>query len=207
VARPDAIEFFGGSEDGDDSYLDPMVRLVTNQPGKELGVAYATAPELFRLYRAGRDRLQLEPTNAVLRSAVEKLRDGVLPGVLPGGARPEISPEKFFNAIQDRHKVRVTYGRAWQPGVIERVVEPYRLIRTRRGWELDAGPSHAGGGIRTYLLNGIESYDVFGECFELPADVDELVRRNRRLEVVELVLPHDSRWAVDKYAEKVRGSP
>jgi hypothetical protein len=56
VARPDAIEFFGGSEDGDDCYPDPMVRLVTNEPGKELGVAYATAPELFRLYRAGRGR-------------------------------------------------------------------------------------------------------------------------------------------------------
>jgi proteasome accessory factor C len=203
VARPAVIEFFGGSEDVDSEHPEPMVRLVTNQPGKELGVAYAPAPELLSLYRAGGDRLQLEPQNAVLDSAVQKLRDGLLPGVQPGGYRPEVSPAEFFTAIQDHHKVRVTYARAWQPGVIERVVDPYRLIRTRRGWELDVGPPDEQGRIRTFLLNGVQTHEVLDESFDPPHDVHDLVRRHRKQLSVELVVPHDSRWAVDKYAEKV----
>ena len=203
VARPDVIEFFGGSEDADSGYPEPMVRLVTNQPGKELGVAYASAPELLSLYRAGRDRLQLEPENAVLEIAVQKLRDGLLPGVQPGGYRPEVPPAEFYTAIQDHHKVRVTYARAWRPGVIERVVDPYRLTRTRRGWELDAGPPDEQGRIRTFLLNGVQDHEVLDESFNPPHDVDEMVRGHRKQESVELVMPHDARWAVDKYAEIV----
>ena len=60
-----------------------MVRLQAPEPGRELGVAYLSVTELARLYRAGRDRLELEPENETLRSAVNKLRAGLLPGVTP----------------------------------------------------------------------------------------------------------------------------
>ena len=201
VARPDVIEFIGGT--GHDGADTERVRLVTNEPGREVGVAYVSAPELFRLYRAGRDRLHLEPGNAVLDSAVQKLRDGLLPGVQPGGAGPDLLPAELHTAIQDHRRVRVTYARAWSPGVTTRVVDPYRLIRTRRGWELDAGPPDEHGFIRTFLLHGVQDHEVLNEPFDPPHEVEDMVRRHRKQQAVELVMPHDSRWAVDKYAEQV----
>ena len=134
---------------------------------------------------------------------VEKLREGILPGVQPGTVRPGDRYGEFHRAIHEHHKVRITYARAWEPGIIERVVEPYRLIRTRRGWELDAGPPDENGRIRTFLLNGVQAHAVLDESFDPPLDVQDLVRRHRKQVSVELVMPHDSRWAVDKYAEKV----
>ena len=83
VFRPEVIEFYGGSDDDDQGHGAPMVRLVSNEPGKELGIAYASVPELARLYRAGADRLQLEPDNAALATAVQKLADGLLPKFVP----------------------------------------------------------------------------------------------------------------------------
>jgi hypothetical protein len=203
VARPDVIEFFGGTEDVQSGHAQPMVRLVTNEPGRELGVAYASAPELFRLYRAGRDRLQFEPGNAVLRSAVEKLRDGMLPGVEAGRSVFGPLPAELHNAVIGRHRVRISYARAWRPGILDRVIDPYRLQRTRRGWEVDAGPVDESGAIRTYLMTGIQHHEVLEETFETPPDVDQILQQHRLQQVVELVVPHASRWAVDKYAEKV----
>jgi hypothetical protein len=59
VYRPEVIEFYGRPDPDDDDDADrgrgsPMVRLVSNEPGKELGIAYASVPELARLYRAVR---------------------------------------------------------------------------------------------------------------------------------------------------------
>jgi predicted DNA-binding transcriptional regulator YafY len=204
VFRPEVIEFFGGSEDDDPTTTAPMVRLVAPSPGEELGVAYVSVSELARLYRAGRDQLILEPENAVLASAVDKLHHSLLPGVGAGRTVGTAPPHDVTKAIRKHRRMRVAYARAWKPGVRERVIEPYRLIRTRRGWELDAGPTEADGDIRTYLLSGIQEYGVLAETFEPPADVEAVIRRHRHLSVVELVVAHDFRWAVDKYAEDVR---
>ena len=83
------------------------------------------------------------------------------------------------------------------------MIEPYRLIHTRRGWEIDAGPVHADGELRTLLLDRIQSYTVLEETFEPPADLDRLLARQRTLFPVELVVPHETRWSVEKYAERV----
>ena len=85
----------------------------------------------------------------------------------------------------------------------ESVIEPYRLIHTRRGWEIDAGPVHTDDELRTLLLDRIQSYTVLDETFELPADLDQLLARRRTLFPVELVVPHETRWSVEKYAERV----
>lgn len=225
VYRPEVIEFYGGSDtavdgdgDGDNGDRDdrghgsPMVRLVSNEPGKELGIAYASVPELARLYRAGSDRLQLEPDNAALAAAVQKLADGLLPKFVsstrsnaPSSAASNAMarPPEFHRAEVERRKVKISYSRAWYPGVAERVIEPYAMVRTRRGWEVDAGPVDDHGRLRTYLLTGVQSFEVLAETFERPVDVDALLRAQRRTTTVELAVPYDSRWAVDKYAEVV----
>jgi len=82
------------------------------------------------------------------------------------------------------------------------VIEPYRLIRTRRGWEIDAGPPDAEGKLRTYLLDRIRSYQVLEEAFEPPAGLVEMLQRQRTTAPVELVVPHEARWSVEKYAER-----
>ena len=204
VFRPEVIEFYGGSDDDDQGHGAPMVRLVSNEPGKELGIAYASVPELARLYRAGADRLQLEPDNAALATAVQKLADGLLPKFVPSAPLSGVTrtPE-FHRAVVDRRKIKIVYSRAWYPGVAERVIEPYAMVRTRRGWEVDAGPVDDQGRLRTYLLTGVQSFEVLEDVFDRPESVDALLLAQRRTTVVELVVPYDSRWAVDKYAESV----
>jgi len=97
--------------------------------------------------------------------------------------------------------VRITYVRQWSPGSSERVIEPYRLVRTRRGWEVDAGPPADVAAVRTYLVSGIVGHDVLDESFEPPADVDALLAGNRTAQAVDLVVPQSSRWAVERFAE------
>ena len=160
--------------------------------------------DLARLYRAGRDRLELEPENETLRSAVDKLRAGLLPGVTPSVRGPlEPPPSDFEVARRQRRRVAVVYAGAWHLGDRERVIEPYRLIHTRRGWEIDAGPVYADGELHTLLLDRIQSYTVLDQTFELPADLDQLLARQRTLFPVEMIVPHETRWSVEKYAERV----
>ncbi|HET9649978.1 MAG TPA: WYL domain-containing protein [Microlunatus sp.] len=202
VGRPPAIEFVTGATDDDPGHAH-VVRLVAPNPGRELGVAYLSVAELARLYRAGTERLEMEPGNEVLGSAVEKLRAGLLPGVTPSpGPPPEPAPADFEIARRDRHKIKISYARAWHPGVAERLIEPYRLIRTRRGWELDAGPPDTYNLIRTYLLDRIITYQMLEETFTPPSGLADLLHRQRSTTPVELAIPHEARWSVERYAER-----
>jgi proteasome accessory factor C len=83
------------------------------------------------------------------------------------------------------------------------VVEPYRLVSTRRGWELDAGPLDGSGRPRTFLLSGIRSAQVLDEPYDLPAGVDEAIEANRQEVAVELVLPQEARWVAARFAERL----
>jgi len=204
VGRPPAIEFVTGAAEDDDFEHASMVRLQAPEPGRELGVAYMSVTELVRLYRAGRDRLELEPENETLRSATNKLRAGLLPGVTPSVRGPlEPPPADFEVARRKRRRVAIVYAGAWHSSDGDRVIEPYRLIHTRRGWEVDAGPVHTDGGLGTFLLDRIQSYTVLDQTFEPPADLDQLLTRQRTLFPVELEVPHETRWSVEKYAERV----
>lgn len=205
VGRPPAIEFVtAAGEDDDDLGQASMVRLQAPEPGRDLGVAYLSVTELARLYRAGRDRLELEPGNETLRSAVNKLRAGLLPGVTPSVRGPLAPPPSDFEmARRQQRRVAIVYERTWHPGDRERIIEPYRLIHTRRGWEIDAGPIHADGALRTFLLDRVQSYTVLDQTFESPADLDRLLAQQRTLSPVELIVPHETRWSVEKYADRV----
>ncbi|HEX6937645.1 MAG TPA: WYL domain-containing protein [Actinomycetes bacterium] len=200
------VEFF--APDADDEEVDPAtaqwVRVVARDPEQELGVDHLSAEQLGRLFEAGADLLALEPENATLRSALEAFQSALWPVDGPAGTEwKATTAQQLHKAVQERRRVRISYVRQWHPGAGERVIEPYRLVRTRRGWEVDAGPADEVAAVRTFLVSGISTCEVLDETFQLPADVDELLTTQRTPVTVELVVPQDRRWAVDRYSEAV----
>ena len=209
------VEFFApGAEPGDDSddsddsdhvaAETSWVRVLTADPEHELGVDHLTAGQLAALYEAGVDLLALEPDNAVLRAAVEAFESALAPADKPLAAQWGAgTAQALHRAAEEHRRVRITYVRQWRPGRSERVIEPYRLVRTRRGWEVDAGPADETAVVRTYLVSGIVDHEVLDETFVPPADLDGRLARNRAAQSVELVAPQESRWAVERFAESV----
>jgi len=200
------VEFYapGAEDDEVDPRTAQWVRVVSPDPEQELGVDHLGAEQLGRLFAAGNDLLALEPDNDVLRSALDAFRDALLPA--DGDSAPEwraATAQSLYRAAQQHRRVRITYARQWRPGAGERVIEPYRVVRTRRGWEVDAGPADDVARVRTYLVSGISSCVLLEETFEPPADLDHLLVVQRAPVSVELVVPQDRRWAVDRYAEAV----
>ena len=98
---------------------------------------------------------------------------------------------------------QVVYSRAWSQGVATRTIEPYRLVQTRRGWEVDAGPPEADGALRTFLLSNIRAAEVLDDTFDLPADLSVKLAAQRPTTSVRVSLPHDARWAADFFTEDV----
>jgi proteasome accessory factor C len=197
------LEFTGPGGEEADSADAVHVRLTSNSPLTELGLEYVGADLLGPLYRAATDLLALEPDNDVLRQAVARLTETLMAGV--DGTRPfggELAAE-LRRAARERRQVRIVYARAWRPGVGERVIEPYRVVSTRRGFEVDAGPVDEAGDIRTFLVSGIRSLQVLEETFQRPPDVDALVARAREVTTVRLVVPREAAWVVDRFSEGV----
>jgi proteasome accessory factor C len=200
------VEFF--APDADDEEVDPAtaqwVRVVTRDPEQELGVDHLSAEQLGRLYEAGADLLALEPGNETLRAALDAFQAALWPVDGPAGSEWKASTAQVLHqAVQGRRRVSISYVRQWHPGVRDRVIEPYRLVRTRRGWEVDAGPADEVAPVRTYLVSGIQACAVLDGTYEPPADLDDLLAAQREPVAVELVVPQDRRWAVDRYAESV----
>lgn len=202
------VEFFSpGGDAGDEQDVSAetsWVRVLTADPEHELGVDHLTAGQLAALYEAGVDLLALEPGNDVLRGAVEAFESALEPADKPLASQWGAGTAQVLHrAAEEHHRVRITYVRQWSPGASSRVVEPYRLVRTRRGWEVDAGPADDVTPVRTYLVSGIIDHEVLDETFEPPADLDALLAGNRAFETVELVVPQSARWAVERFAESV----
>lgn len=196
--------------DADGADVEPAVAEFVSaspRPTEEIGADYVTVGELARIYRAGQDLLAVEPLNAALEGALNALTATVLAGL--GSSRSTWLAglaASVGDALRSRRRMELTYARAWQPGVRTHVVEPYRLVRTRRGWELDAGfveDDVFDGRVGTFLLSGVRTATVLDATFDRPAHVDELIAANRRTTVVDLVAPQDSRWVVDRFSESV----
>ncbi|HYI59790.1 MAG TPA: WYL domain-containing protein [Microlunatus sp.] len=204
VARPDVLEFLAEDpEDDGDASTATMVRLGVSDPGAELGVSRIRLADLARLYELATDAVALHPDDEVLASAVRKLHDGVLPGFRLIEAEPWSELAELRAAIKDRCLIKITYARAWEPAIGEEVIAPYGVLRTHRGWELDAAPGDERSALRTYLLSNVRALEVLSETFEMPADLTELIRKHRREQIVIMEMPPAARWAVDKYSERV----
>jgi predicted DNA-binding transcriptional regulator YafY len=204
LLRSPVLEFLGPDGSERDPAEAERVRLVDERPTDELGIAYVSAAELARVYESGQQLLSLEPGNTVLRGALLALESTALQGLETGtGAEQDDVAGRLRSAIDARRLVRISYARAWHPGVAERVVEPYRLLSTRRGWELDAGPLDASGRPRSYLLSGIRAAQALDESYDPPADLDEALEANRQEVAVEIVLPQEARWVAARFAERL----
>jgi proteasome accessory factor C len=226
LSRPSVLEFLG--PDGDDD-VDPndaeVVRVVDERPGDELGVEYLNAAELGLIYSAAKALRDLDHDDKDLRDAIDVLTETMLGTTLEpsssavepnssvvepletletSGRRPWNAPlEPLEEAIESHRRARIVYSRAWSEGVNERVIEPYLLVKTRRGWEVDAGPPDDHGRIRTFLLPHIRECEVLDETFEPPADLDALLTEQRSTTRVRVRISHAARWAADFYAERV----
>lgn len=201
--RPSSIEFVGPGGDVADAADATVVRLVSNDPLSELGVELLDAEDLGLLYRAAWEVAQIEPDNEVLRRTVTRLGETLVP---TAGDRPVAGSDTAAAlrvAIRDRRLVEIVYARTWAPGVSRRVVAPYRMTSTRRGYELDGAAMDRGGALRTFLVSGIRELHTLDETFDLPDDVDEAIAATRRTTAVRLVVPVDRIWAIDRFSEKV----
>lgn len=200
LTRPDVLEFISAEGEDEDPNTAAVVKVV-GAPA-DLGVEHLDAGDLALVYTAATSLLEVEPDNAELAEAVEAIAGTLYgePDRLPEDEQRFLEP--LQRATRERHRVRLVYSRAWHAGLTERVVEPYRLVQTRRGWEVDAGPE-----MRTYLLSHLRSVepasDAGPETFEPPADLDARLHAQRETTTVRVELPHDARWAADMYAEQV----
>jgi predicted DNA-binding transcriptional regulator YafY len=203
--RPPVLEFLGPDGDGD---IDPrdaeVVRAVNDRPTEELGVEYVDASELALVHTAAVALHDVEPDDD-LAAAIDALTETMVGS--PGG-QPELAAwneplRPLQEAQRHRRAVRIVYSRTWQHGISTRVIHPYRLVQTRRGWEVDAGPPDSAGRIRTFLLSGIRDVESLEQTFEPPDDLAAMLDAQRATSPVRMVLPHGSRWAADMYAETV----
>lgn len=201
--RQSSIEFVGPDGDVTDAVDATVVRLVTHDPLSELGVELLDPQDLGLLYRAAWEVAQTEPGNEVLRRAVARLGETLVP---TAGDRPvtgSATAAALRSAIRDHRRVAIVYARTWAPGVIRRVVQPYRVTSTRRGYELDGASAHRPWDLRTFLVSGIRELQVLEEPFEPPEGIDVVIAQHRRTTAVQLVVPADRMWAIERFSERV----
>lgn len=171
--------------------------------GRDLGLAHVDAGTLGPLLAAADQLRTLEPGNLPLASAVDTLRSRLLTGVTGHAAYRARTAAVFQHAAADRRAVRITYSGTWTERVTTRTVHPYRVVSTRRGYEVDAGPLDSQGRPRTYLLTGVRDFAVLDETFDIPDQAAGAVAANRSLTPVTGVAPHRAMWAVRNWAERV----
>ena len=195
------------NSDDDDIYVDAAeaeaVRLYGPDPRR--GVGGLSVSELGAVWEAAEDLAHVEPGNEALARVVAELRSRWLPGVTDVW-RPSFAGrfvQELSDAIAQHRSVWIRYERLWQPGVIERVIEPYELVRTHRGFEVDAGPVDEHGSIRSYVVDEIRDLQLTDDTFVPPADVTELCRQHRATTTVTVVVPRDREWTAEYLAEDV----
>ncbi|HWJ67549.1 MAG TPA: WYL domain-containing protein [Nocardioides sp.] len=209
LTRPDVLEFLGPDGRTEDPGTAGVVRLSADGP-IDLGVEYVDAGELGLVYTAALALLDTEPDNVELGEAIDVLAETMF-GERSSDDAPAVPAARSWNRLlpelrrarDEQRRVRIVYSRAWDPGVSERDIEPYQLVQTRRGWEVDAGPPDADGRLRTFLLSNIRSADVLEDAFELPDDLGDRLVAQRATTTVKVVLPQGARWVADFYAERV----
>lgn len=204
IFRKSVIELVHPEDGADSSVGSTVVRLVGDgSPG--LGAEHLSPGDLALIYTAGVALLETEPSDTHLAEALtviaETMHGEPGPEQHVGTWNQHLPP--LQDAVESGRKVRIVYSRAWREGVLDRVIEPLRLMQTRRGWEVDAGPVGPEGNLRTYLLSNVRELEVLDEKFEPPPDVQARLDDQRATTTVRMVLAQDARWAADMYAEDV----
>jgi len=217
LMRPDVLEFLGPDQDEEDPNDAAWVRVTDDRPTSELGVEYVAGHELALVYTAARALAEIEADNADLQAAIGVLAETLIGDDAGAGeAEPTLDHEidqhadaavltRLQEAARTRHRVQIVYSRSWDAGVRTREIEPYRLISTKRGWEVDAGVDRgaAAGGLRTFLVTNIRQVEVLDQTFEPPADLSDLIAEHRRTTSVRVRIPYSAWWAADMHAEQV----
>lgn len=209
LQRPDSLQFLAPDGEDDEPGSAAYVRIVSSRAEAELGVDYLKADELSELHRAARTLSEVEPSNTLLRAAIATLEEQILGmAVAESPAGADLAAQSGGDvlatlrlAIEAQRQVKIHYSRAWEPGSYARDVDPYGLVRTRRGWELDAGPLSSGH-IRTYLVDRMSSVELLETSFLRPPQLAELVDQDRAETPVELLLPQRTQWVADRFAER-----
>jgi proteasome accessory factor C len=207
IFRKPALEFVqpDGDDDGpEDSAARTVVRIVPDAtPG--IGAEHLSAGDLATIYTAASALLEVDPHDEDLAAARAVIAETMYgePAAAPyvGGWSHHV--RDLQDAQETERKVRIVYSRAWLPGVTDRVIEPLRLVQTRRGWEVDAGPVGPEGNLRTFLVSNIRLVEVLDDGFEPPADALTLLAKQRATTTVRMELAQDARWAARQHAERV----
>ncbi|MGK2875965.1 MAG: WYL domain-containing protein [Nocardioides sp.] len=205
LARPETLEFLGPEGDLADPNIAFAVQVVDPGPMTDVGVEHVSAAELALLYTAATALHDVDPDDEDLASAIDVLATSLVDGaeIIPRQGSGTVPIAVLREAQAARRAVRIDYSRAWSEGVGSRVIHPYRLVQTQRGWEVDAGPVAADGGLRTFLVANIRSVQVLEETFQTPAEMTALLARQRATTRVRMQIPHQASWAPYLYAERV----
>lgn len=203
--RPDVIQFLApDGVESDDPSAAPIIRVVSDTPVAELGIEYLPADRWLTLYRSARALLEIEPDNTTLSEVAAIIEERILSGVT-SQPHPTGVAAQVMTAVQQQVAVDIVYSRLWQPGVVRRRVHPLRMFQGVRGWEVDAFQP-ANGHVRTFLVDRIRESTLTDEHFTPPANIDEILRAQRRTLTVELNIPQGFRWVVDRFAEASRAT-
>ncbi len=197
--RPEVIEFISVAGESVEPSKAPVVRLAGDAADAEWAGNDFSDEELAQLLQAATSLAELEPDNQVLAAGIERLNRLLS---IESTESSDGMVAQLSRAIEHHIPVEIEYSREWHPGVGTRVVHPYALLRTNRGWELDAGPL-VDGHARTYILQRIRSLQLQqDQHFDRPPRVEKILQRDRRPERVQLILPQGSHWVADRFAER-----
>lgn len=209
LTRRRVLEWTGSDTDPDADEAEPTSALVVRlvEEPHDLGVDYLDAGELALIHAAASAALDLQAPGddpdleAAVSVIAETLMGDGASSLEGSGWRPPCL-EQLQQASAQRRKVRIRYSRQWEAGVLERTIEPWRLVQTTvRGWEVDAGPVAPNGRLRTYLVSNVRDAWVLDEPFTVPTNAEKLLAAQRTTTRVRIHMPHRARWVLDEYAE------
>lgn len=194
-------------EEPDDMFVEAAEAIAVRLHGTPLQRAAGglTLSDVGAVLQAAEDLLRMDPGDTAAAGVVAHLRSRWLPG-LSEVWRPSDEgrwEHELARAVREQRCVWIRYERYWRPGVVERVIEPYALLKTHRGFEVDAGPLDQEGRPRTYLVDQIRALEVREEGFEVPADVEGRCQEHRRTTSVVMVVPRDRQWTAEYLSEQV----
>ncbi|WP_370246847.1 helix-turn-helix transcriptional regulator [Nocardioides sp.] len=169
-----------------------------------LGVEPLSAGDLSLIYTAGMALLEIDAADEELAGALGVIAETMYgaPAMVPRAGSWTERLRLLQDAQEQRRRAVIVYSNAWSPTVRERTIEPLRLVQTRRGWEVDAGPVGPEGNLRTYLLSHVRSVELLDETFTPPTNAETLLERQRATTAVRMTIAQDARWAARQFAER-----